>query len=68
VADYRVGDPVPLCYLFGVGEFRKEEGKTGKFGDETFEKNIYRHATRQGLHPEADYSMQHDIYSLGVFA
>jgi len=25
-----------------------------------------RHTTRQGLHPEMDYQMQHDIYSLGV--
>lgn len=25
-----------------------------------------RHPTRQGLHPEVDYQMQHDIYSLGV--
>src|SRR5271168_4116142 len=25
-----------------------------------------RHPTRQGTHPEVDYQMQHDIYSLGV--
>ena len=56
----------PSTYLVGFGDFRKEEGKTAKLGDETFEKNLYRHATRQGLHPETDYVMQHDIYNLGV--
>lgn len=25
-----------------------------------------RHPSRQGTHPEVDYQMQHDIYSLGV--
>jgi hypothetical protein len=66
VANCQTSGTAPLCYLFGFGEFRKEEGKTALLGDDTFEKNIYRHATRQGTHPESDYIMQHDIYSLGV--
>lgn len=28
--------------------------------------DVYRHPTRQGLQPEARYTMKHDIYSLGV--
>ena len=28
--------------------------------------NIYRHPQRQGVFPEEVYTMQHDIYSLGV--
>jgi hypothetical protein len=35
-------------------------------GDCAWEKNLYRHPRRQGLKPEEDYTMQHDIYSLGV--
>jgi len=35
-------------------------------GDENWEQNVYRHPSRQGMNPEEDYVMQHDIYSLGV--
>jgi len=35
-------------------------------GDAVQSNNLYRHPTRQGEAPEEMYSMQHDIYSLGV--
>ncbi|KAF7192780.1 hypothetical protein HII31_05879 [Pseudocercospora fuligena] len=35
-------------------------------GDPDWDKNLYRHPDRQGLNPEERYTMQHDIYSLGV--
>ncbi|ORY11543.1 hypothetical protein BCR34DRAFT_601323 [Clohesyomyces aquaticus] len=34
--------------------------------DARLEKHVYRPPSRQGLNPETDYTMQHDIYSLGV--
>jgi serine/threonine protein kinase len=66
ITDHHTTDLTPSSFLVGFGDFRKEEGKTNLLGDDTFEKNLYRHATRQGSHPETDYIMQHDIYSLGV--
>ena len=39
---------------------------THRFGDDNWERNIYRHPQRQGLSPDEDFSMQHDIYSLGI--
>jgi hypothetical protein len=56
----------PSVFLVGFDNFRKEEGKTRRAGDESFEKNLYRHPSRQGMSPGCDYLMQHDIYSLGV--
>lgn len=35
-------------------------------GDSVWNKDLYRHLQRQGLSPENEYVMQHDIYSLGV--
>jgi hypothetical protein len=52
--------------LIGFDNFRKEEGHTLRRGDNTLEQNLYRHPSRQGVSPKADYAMQHDIYSLGV--
>ena len=54
------------AFLTGFENFRLAEGKTQLQGDDEWEKNLYRHPTRQGIQPEEDYSMQHDIYSLGV--
>lgn len=54
------------AFLTGFQNFRLAEGKTIYQGDDNWRKNIYRHPTRQGVKPEADYVMQHDIYSLGV--
>ncbi len=53
-------------FLVGFERFRLEGGKTQREGDKVWEKNLYRHPYRQGEHPEVDYIMQHDIYSLGV--
>ena len=57
-----VGQP----YLIGFERFRPATAGTAKQGDSVWEKNMYRHPRRQGLHPEEFYKMQHDIYSLGV--
>jgi serine/threonine protein kinase len=56
----------PHAILTGFEYFRLEEGQTLQQGDELWETNLYRHPTRQGTRPEEMYSMQHDIYSLGV--
>jgi hypothetical protein len=53
-------------FLLGFGKFRLENAKTYMRGDDTWSTNIYRHPRRQGLHPEEEYTMQHDIYALGV--
>ncbi|KFY30170.1 hypothetical protein V494_08234 [Pseudogymnoascus sp. VKM F-4513 (FW-928)] len=53
-------------YLVGFEQFRVEDGNTYRAGDDIWEHNLYRHPSRQGTHPEVDYQMQHDIYSLGV--
>ena len=53
-------------FLIGFDIIRKEDQASGRIGDEDFQKNIYRHPERQGMHPESDFSMLHDIYSLGV--
>jgi serine/threonine protein kinase len=57
---------MPAAFLVGFDSFRREEGKTYRRGDEDWEKNLYRHPSRQGPAPEDEYVMQHDIYSLGV--
>lgn len=53
-------------YLVGFEAFRSADGRTMKRGDTTWNLNLYRHPDRQGEMPIEDYSMQHDIYSLGV--
>jgi hypothetical protein len=53
-------------FLLGFEKFRLVDGRTMRFGDCIWEKDLYRHPRRQGLKPEGDYTMQHDIYSLGV--
>ncbi|KAF2498274.1 hypothetical protein BU16DRAFT_481068, partial [Lophium mytilinum] len=53
-------------FLLGFERFRMAEGRTMRFGDCVWYKDIYRHPRRQGLKPEDEYIMQHDIYSLGV--
>ncbi|KAJ5496847.1 hypothetical protein N7463_008834 [Penicillium fimorum] len=52
--------------LVGFERFRFDEQRTNLLGDNLWEKNLYRHPARQGLHPEWIYSMRHDIYSIGV--
>jgi hypothetical protein len=53
-------------FLVGFEKFRLVDGRTTRSGDCIWEKDLYRHPRRQGLKPEEDYTMQHDIYSLGV--
>ena len=53
-------------FLVGFEKFRLVDGRTTRSGDCIWQKDLYRHPRRQGLKPEEDYTMQHDIYSLGV--
>ncbi|KAM5358782.1 hypothetical protein ACJZ2D_014990 [Fusarium nematophilum] len=53
-------------FLVGFENFRRENGWTQRRGDDTLDRNLYRHPSRQGACPREDYVMQHDIYSLGV--
>jgi serine/threonine protein kinase len=53
-------------FLLGFEKFRPSQRQTLHHGDSEWQKNLYRHPQRQGLKPEAEYIMQHDIYSLGV--
>lgn len=60
------GSSIGSVSLVGFEDFRSEDGRTYRSGDEQGEKNLYRHPKRQGTTPQEDYVMQHDIYSLGV--
>ncbi|PWY93082.1 hypothetical protein BO94DRAFT_622270 [Aspergillus sclerotioniger CBS 115572] len=53
-------------YLLGFRAFRLADNKTLRLGNSVWSENAYEHPDRQGSSPEADYVMQHDIYSLGV--
>jgi hypothetical protein len=53
-------------FLAGFERFRLADGQTFRTGEAVWEKDLYRHPERQGFWPEKEYSMQHDIYSLGV--
>ncbi len=53
-------------YLIGFERFRVDSSQSMKFGDGVWERDLYRHPTRQGSQPEKYFVMQHDIYSLGV--
>lgn len=60
------GSRLGKCFLLGFEQFRPADGWTQRKGDVRLERQVYRHPSRQGLHPETEYVMQHDIYSLGV--
>lgn len=53
-------------FLVGFDRFRRVIRQTLRAGDDSWSKNLYRHPSRQGMNPEENYIMQHDIYSLGV--
>ncbi|KAK4495509.1 hypothetical protein PRZ48_013841 [Zasmidium cellare] len=53
-------------YLVGFEQVRSAEGMSYMQGDTDWQKNLYRHPSRQGLSLDQPYCMQHDIYSLGV--
>lgn len=54
------------AYLVGFERTRPAASGTRLIGDMIWERNLYRHPSRQGSRPEHAYIMQHDIYSLGV--
>ncbi|KAL8777604.1 MAG: hypothetical protein Q9213_007790 [Squamulea squamosa] len=53
-------------YMIGLDRFRFIDARSMRVNDDLWYKDIYRHPSRQGIRPERDYIMQHDIYSLGV--
>jgi serine/threonine protein kinase len=53
-------------FLMGFDFARKEDEASSRTGDSEWDRNLYRHPERQGLHHEVDFNMLHDIYSLGV--
>ncbi|KAH8649305.1 hypothetical protein BX600DRAFT_419453 [Xylariales sp. PMI_506] len=53
-------------YLLGFNQFRFSPIQSMLLGDVAWERNLYRHPQRQGVMVEISYTMQHDIYSLGV--
>ncbi|KAK3320598.1 hypothetical protein B0T19DRAFT_430005 [Cercophora scortea] len=57
--------PIPV-FLLGFDGFRTVHYQTLQLGDAAFERNLYRHPTRQGPKAQEKHTMQHDIYSLGV--
>ena len=58
----KVGKP----YLVGFEKFRLDDRFSSKWEDDLWERNLYRHPHRQGVRPQEDFIMQHDVYSLGV--
>ncbi|KAL8790277.1 MAG: hypothetical protein Q9195_006435 [Heterodermia aff. obscurata] len=59
-------DQETKAYLVGFEQIRPAAASTSLIGDMLWERNLYRHPSRQGVRPEHIYIMQHDIYSLGV--
>ncbi|KAJ4032227.1 hypothetical protein NW761_012786 [Fusarium oxysporum] len=57
-----LGEP----FLCGFETSRYDRGASDGQGDVEWGYNIYRHPKRQGLHPQSRYTMNHDLYSLGV--
>lgn len=53
-------------FLVGFDNFRSADGGTNLVGDARWERNLYRHPSRQGEFPDEEYKMHHDVYSLGV--
>lgn len=53
-------------YLVGFDSFRNVRFQTLRRGDAAWERNLYRHPSRQGIFAQEEYIMQHDVYSLGV--
>lgn len=54
------------AFLLGFDSFRHFNYQTLKVGDDAWERNLYRHPSRQGIQAQEAYIMQHDVYSLGV--
>lgn len=60
------GESPDKPYMIGLDRFRYIDARSKRLSDDLWYKDIYRHPKRQGIRPEEDYIMQHDIYSLGV--
>jgi hypothetical protein len=60
------GQDLGPSFLIGFEQIRRADSHTNHLGDLNWERNIYRHPVRQGLRLEETFTMQHDIYSLGV--
>jgi hypothetical protein len=57
-----LGEP----FLCGFETARHDKATSDQQGDAHWLFNIYRHPKRQGIHPQERYTMNHDLYSLGV--
>ena len=53
-------------FLIGFEQARTADGRTYRLGDSEWSRDLYRHPERQCWTLSEDYTMQHDIYSLGV--
>ncbi|KAF4461321.1 het-s domain [Fusarium albosuccineum] len=61
------GEDIPALTLCGWQYAREvEQGTTRLTGDITLQRKIYQHPERQLPTAEREYSMAHDVYSLGV--
>ncbi|KAF5602016.1 hypothetical protein FPCIR_2093 [Fusarium pseudocircinatum] len=58
-----LGEPF-LCG-FETSRYDRSASDYGQY-DVAWEYDIYRHPKRQGLYPQSRYTMNHDLYSLGV--
>ena len=53
-------------FLVGFDRSRPASAHSGKYGEVKLEDGLYQHPSRWGVHAEEAFTMQHDIYSLGV--
>ncbi|KAF2676189.1 hypothetical protein K458DRAFT_410664 [Lentithecium fluviatile CBS 122367] len=62
-----IGGTTPGVFLTGWQYARQvERGVTNFRGETTLQRKVYQHPERQLLEAEKEYSMAHDLYSLGV--
>lgn len=57
-----IGEP----FLCGFETARHDKATSDQQGDAHWLYNVYRHPKRQGMHPQERYTMNYDLYSLGV--
>ncbi|KAK1750892.1 Serine/threonine-protein kinase-transforming protein Rmil [Echria macrotheca] len=60
------GSSLGSAYLMGFDSFRSVNFHTLRAGDAAWDRNLYRHPSRQGIFAQDKYCMQHDVYALGV--
>ncbi|KAH8430065.1 uncharacterized protein LDX57_007736 [Aspergillus melleus] len=66
VIDENFAHILPPCYVAGFEHSRGVQMESDRTGDGKWDKNLYHHPNRQGLQGNSEYSMLHDIYSVGV--